>query len=171
MTQRKFMKVLVADDDAAVRKSLSKVLKDAGYDVILAKNGQEAVAEFNPRQMDLMILDLNLPIQDGWEAFERITSEAPALPIIITTGEAHQYDIAMAAGVGALMEKPLDAPQLLQTIRELLAEPKEARLRRLCSFEPDVHPIPSASGTLLRQLREQHPAPYRHRLTLHTSTR
>lgn len=166
------MKVLVADDDAAVRKSLRKVLKDAGYEVILAKNGQEAVAEFNPRLIDLMILDLNLPIQDGWEALERITSEAPALPIIITTtGEAHQYDIAMAAGVGALMEKPLDAPQLLQTMRELLAEPKEARLHRLCSFEPDAQPIPSASGTWLRQLREQHPTPYRHRLTLHTSTR
>jgi len=165
------MKVLVADDDAAVRKSLSKVLKDAGYEVILAKNGQEAVAAFNPRQIDLLLLDLNLPIQDGWDAFERITTEAPALPIIITTGEANKYDIAMAAGVGALMEKPLDAPQLLQTIRELLAEPKEARLLRLCSYEQDVRPVPSASGSLLRQLREHHPAPHRRRLTLHTSTR
>jgi CheY-like chemotaxis protein len=165
------MKVLVADDDAAVRKSLSKVLKDAGYEVILAKNGQEAVAEFNPRQIDLMILDLNLPIQDGWEAFERITSDAPALPIIITTGEAHRYDIAMAAGVGALMEKPLDAPQLLQTIRELLAEPKEARLRRLCNFESDTPSAPSPSGSWLRQLRAHHPVSHRHRLTLHTSTR
>lgn len=165
------MKVLVADDDAAVRKSLSRVLKDAGYEVILAKNVQEAVAEFNPRQIDLLILDLNLPIQDGWDAFERITSEAPALPIIITTGEANQYDIGMAAGVGALMEKPLDAPQLLQTIRELLAEPKLARLRRLCGYEPDVSPVPSASGSLLRQLREHHPTPHRRRLTLRTNPR
>ena len=165
------MKVLVADDDAEVRKSLSKVLEEAGYEVILARNGQEAVEEFNPRHIDLLLLDLNLPLQDGWEAFERITSEAPALPIIITTGEAHQYDIAMAAGVGALMEKPLDAPQLLQTIRELLAEPKEERLRRLCGFGPDVHPGPSASGSLIRQLREHHPGPHRRRLTLHTNTR
>lgn len=164
------MKVLVADEDAVVRKSLSKVLKDAGYEVILAKCGQEAVEQFNPRQIDLLLLDLNLPIQDGWDAFERITSEAPALPIIITTGEANQDDIAMAAGVGALMEKPLDAPQLLQTIRELLAEPKEARLLRLCNYETDLQTVPSASGMLLRQLREHHP-PHRRRLTLHTSPR
>lgn len=165
------MKVLVADDDAVVRKSLSKVLKDAGYEVILAKNVQEAVAEFNPRQIDLLLLDLNLPIQDGWDAFERITNEAPALPIIITTGEASQYDIAMAAGVGALMEKPLDAPQLLQTIRELLAEPKLARLRRLCGYEPDVRPVPSASGSVLRRLREHRPTPNRRRLILRTNPR
>lgn len=164
------MKVLVADEDAAVRKSLSKVLRDAGYEVLLAKDAQETVAQFNPRQIDLLLLDLGLPIQDGWDAFERITNEAPTLPIIITTGEANQHDRTVAAGVGALMEKPLDAPELLQTIRELLAEPRDVRLHRLCGFE-DEHATASSTGTLLRQLRKRHPTPPRTRLTFHISTR
>jgi len=131
-------KVLVVDDDTSVRESLGKVLQDAGYKVALAADGQEAVEQFEGGHVDLLLLDIGLPVKNGWDAFERITNKAPVLPIIIITGQANQHDLAVAAGVGALMEKPPDVTGLLNTMQELLAEPIEARLLRLrsvCALE------------------------------------
>jgi CheY-like chemotaxis protein len=136
--------ILIADDDLSVRESLSKVLKDVGYQVAEAADGAEAVEQFKAGQIDLLLLDIGLPIRDGWDVFDSITRQAPAFPIIIITGKNNQYDIAVAAGVGALMEKPLDVAQLLKTIQELLAESKEARSRRLRGDGHEVRYIPSA---------------------------
>ncbi len=138
-------KVLVVDDDTSVRKSLCKVLKEAGYEVMAAADGLEAIVQFENWQVDLLLLDIGLPVKSGWEIFERITSQAPEFPIIIITGKANQYDMAVAAGVGALMEKPLDVTQLLKTVQQLLDESKETRLRRLCGYRHDVHYLPSTS--------------------------
>ncbi len=143
--------VLIADDDLSVRKSLGKVLQEVGYNVIEAADGAEAVKQFKSGQVDLLLLDIGLPIRNGWDTFETITSQAPAFPIIIITGKDNQYDTAMAAGVGALMEKPLDVGQLLNTVQELLAESKEARLRRLCGYSHDVRYVPPAARPSFRQ--------------------
>jgi two-component system copper resistance phosphate regulon response regulator CusR len=155
------MKVLVVDDDAAVRASVTKVLKAEGYETLAAADGQEALAQFASQKIDLLLLDLGLPIKSGWAAFERITSEDPFLPVIIITGQPEQRDVAIAAGVGALMEKPLDALQLLYTIRELLTEPKEVRLHRLCGHGGQVRHIPASNTQFLKQLREQYEKPIR----------
>jgi DNA-binding response OmpR family regulator len=136
-------KVLIVDADASVRESLGKVLEDAGYQVALASDGQEAVEQFESRHIDLLLLDIGLPIKNGWSTFERIINEAPVLPIIIITGLANQHDMTVAAGVGALMEKPLDVTELLQTMQALLAEPIEARLRRLCGGVQKARYVPS----------------------------
>jgi DNA-binding response OmpR family regulator len=148
-------RVLVVDDDTSVRESLGKVLKELDYEVLLAGDGREALELFDKAQVDLLLLDLGLPTMNGWDAFERITNENPLLPIIIITGRANQRDVAMAAGVGALMEKPLDVPRLLETIKELLAEPKHARLLRMCGYTEDIRYVPSRSTVLLKRLREQ----------------
>ena len=137
-------KVLVVDDDASVRESLRKVLADLGYEVALAADSREAVEQFEGGHVDLLLLDIGLPVKNGWDAFERITNEAPVLPIIIITGQANQHDMAVAAGVGALMEKPLEVTELLSTMQELLAEPIEARLLRLCGYGQEVRQMPSS---------------------------
>jgi DNA-binding NtrC family response regulator len=135
-------KVLVVDDDTSVRESLGKVLGDAGYEVLLATDGLEARERLDSDPVDLLLLDINLPRQNGWDTFERITSQDPTIPIIIVTGQPDQYPTALAAGVGALMEKPVDVPQLLQTIEELLVEPREDRLRRMTGYRFDVRHVP-----------------------------
>jgi DNA-binding response OmpR family regulator len=154
------MKVLLVDDDKAVRESVRKVLNGAGYDVLVAADGPEALTQFDSHPIDLLLLDLGLPIKTGWDIFEHISNADPLLPIIIITGQANKYDIAAAAGVGALMEKPLDAGQLLRTISELLSEPKEVRLHRLGGHRGEVRHIPPGSALLLKQLREQHEKPF-----------
>jgi DNA-binding NtrC family response regulator len=125
-------KVLIVDDDVAIRESLKKVLLDAGYDVVLAAGGTEAALRFDVEEIDLLLLDLNLPNQSGWDVFEHVTTRRPWVPVIIITGMPHQFRTALAAGAGALFEKPVEVPELLKTMEELLAEPNEQRLRRLC---------------------------------------
>lgn len=158
------MKVLVVDDDVSVRESVSKVLQEEGYDTVMAADGNEALKQFAAHEVGLLLLDLGLPIKNGWDVFEQITSENPFVPVIIITGQTEQYRVAVAAGVGALMEKPLDALQLLHTIRDLLTEPKEVRLHRLCGHGGNVRHVPSSNAQFLKQLREQYEKPYRFKL-------
>ena len=135
-------RILVLDDEVQIRLALMKLLEAEGYEVLLAADGQEALERFDPREIDLLLLDLTLPVKSGWDVFERMTSLNPLLPIIIITGRDRQRDLATAAGVGALMEKPLDIPLLLQTITELLAEPVESRLKRLAGVEESLRHFP-----------------------------
>jgi CheY-like chemotaxis protein len=157
-------RVLVVDDDAAIRDSLHKVLEVADYDVVLVGNGQEAVDRCVSQRIDLMVLDLHLPGKRGWDAFEEVTRRNPCLPIIVLTGLANQYDFAVAAGVGALLEKPVDPVVLLQTVQELLAEPPEHRLLRLSGQKPDTRYAPSPNTRFLKKLREQATTPYHFQL-------
>jgi len=129
-------KILLADDDDEVLAALSSVLTSEGYEVIVAKNGREAIEHFREQHIDVALLDLNMPVKGGWEAFERLTTIHPLLQVIVITARPDQYPLAIAAGVAALMEKPLDLPLLLQTIDELLVEPVENRLSRLAGRRP-----------------------------------
>lgn len=140
-------KILIIDDDASVRKSLGKVLEEEGYQIMLAANGRDAIEQFESGSVDLLLLDIGLPIQNGWDSFERITGQALVCPIIMVVGKANPCDMAVAAGLGALMEKPLDVSQLLQLMEALLAESPEARLQRLCGSGHDAHFLHSQSAS------------------------
>src|SRR3954468_12628479 len=106
-------RVLVADDDAAVRESLKQLLEAAGYQVKLAANGQEAVAVLASHRTDLLLLDLEMPKRDGWDVLLQLSDESSPLRVIVITGLADQLDTRLIDGVGAVIEKPLDPPVLL----------------------------------------------------------
>ncbi len=124
-------RILLVDDDHAVLQSVARVLISENYSPLLARNGEDALETLASTAVDLIMLDLNMPVRDGWKTFQDLSRDYPLLPIIIMTARSNQFFPALAAGVGALMEKPLDFPKLLQTIRALLAEPVEARLARI----------------------------------------
>jgi DNA-binding response OmpR family regulator len=153
--------ILVVDDDPQIRLSLSKLLSAEGYEVALAADGQQGVEIFDTRQIDLVLLDLNLPGNGGWEVFGALTSSNPFLPIIIITGRENQQDLATLAGVGALMEKPLNLPLLLKTITELIAEESETHLQRLAGRRRDTlylppRPRPDSPTTSSSQIEIPH---------------
>ena len=129
-------KILLADDDEEVLAALSGALESEGFEVIVAKDGREAIEHFREEHIDIALLDLNMPVKCGWETFERMTTLHPLLPVIVITARPDQYPLAFAAGVGALMEKPLHLPLLLQAIEELLLEPVEDRLSRITGKRP-----------------------------------
>lgn len=132
-------KIMLVDDDAAIRNMLGRILADEGYLVLPAVNGQEALELAAATGIDLVLLDLNLPVRSGWDTFERLTNENPLLPVIIITARSNQLMTSLAAGAGALMEKPLDFPKLLRTIRALLDEPVETRLARIAGRPADFY--------------------------------
>jgi DNA-binding response OmpR family regulator len=135
--------ILLVDDDPAVREMVGRVLTEEAYLVLSAANGPEALAIASANRIDLVLLDLNMPLQNGWDTFERLTNENPLLPVIIITARPNQLFVALGAGVGALLEKPLDFPTLLGTVKALLAESAERRLARLTGRRTELHYLPS----------------------------
>lgn len=132
-------RVLLVDDDRSVLDALGAVLESEGFDVIRAANGHEAVEKFCAHRADLVLLDLNMPVKGGWDTYKRLKSINPLLPIVVITARSDAYPAAMAAGVAALMQKPLDIPLLLEALRALLAEPAEQRLARITTHQPQTH--------------------------------
>jgi two-component system cell cycle response regulator DivK len=109
---------------------LGRVLESEHYEVIPARNGNEAGARFVANDPDLVLLDLNMPERDGWSAFRFIHAARPLLPIIIITARPNQAAVAEGLRVDALMEKPLNLPVLLEAIEVLVAETEAERTRR-----------------------------------------
>jgi DNA-binding response OmpR family regulator len=139
-------RILLVDDDPVVRDSVGNVLLGEGFQVIPAADGQRAVDLANRMEIDLVLLDLNMPLKNGWDTFEQLTREHPILPIIIITARPNQVFTALSAGAGALLEKPMDIPTLLQTMRKLLAETAEQRLARLVGKSAEFHYRPAGPG-------------------------
>jgi CheY-like chemotaxis protein len=139
-------RILLVDDDPTVRDSLSNVLVSEGYSVIQAENGQQALDLANQLPVDLVLLDLNMPVKNGWDTFDRLTAEHPLIPIIIVTARANQLFTAVSAGAGALLEKPMDIPTLLRAMKMLLVETAEQRLARLIGKKTEFHYKPATAN-------------------------
>lgn len=116
-------RILIIDDDAAVRHSLGKVLTRAGYEVILAADGRTGSAELAQQALDLLLLDLNLPDISGFDLLDLATQRVPPVTVIILTGLAEQCAPGSLEGAAALLDKPLDAALLLKTVEGLLTRP------------------------------------------------
>ena len=135
-------KILLVDDDPAIRRILLRLLEEEDYLVLTAANGVEAVELANAARFDLVLLDLSMPVKGGWETFEQLSSRHPLLPVILITARPNQFFPALASGVGALLEKPLDFVKLFHTIHSLLEEPDEFRRARLSGQPSKFHYIP-----------------------------
>jgi CheY-like chemotaxis protein len=149
-------KILLVDDDPAVRWMLFRVLEGEGYLVLAAANSTEALGIASANSPDLALLDLALPVEDGWKVFQQLTSNDPLLQFVIITARPNQLFPALASGAGALMEKPLDLPRLLRTIQDLLEEPAETRLARVAGQPAEFHYQPPKREALTAAPAEEH---------------
>jgi two-component system cell cycle response regulator DivK len=116
--------ILVVEDEEDNRQILRDLLKTVDYEIIEAENGEQALAAVAKQRPDLILMDLQLPILDGYEATRRIKAN-PALkdvPIIAVTSYALSGDEAKAraAGCDDFVPKPFSPRQLLAKIREYL---------------------------------------------------
>lgn len=154
-------KILVIDDDRPVLESLTKLLKAEHYEVYPARDAVEAIDCFNSKRIDLVVLDINLGADNGWNVFETMTTTNPFVPTVVITAEWGQREKAVALGVEGLIEKPIDVPVLLKMIRELLAETTEAKLRRICGNGAYLRFVGRHYEPYLRMLQERANAPLR----------
>ena len=111
-------RVLLVDDDRSILEALGGVIEAEGFEVVRAANGHEALQKFRQQSMDIVLLDLNMPVKDGWDTFEGLTTVNPLLPIVIITARADANSEAIAKGITTLMQKPLDIPLLLEKMNE-----------------------------------------------------
>jgi len=153
-------KILVVDDERSIRDALSKVLRAEGYEIVLAENGQEAIEKHDTEHVDLLLLDIGLPVKDGWTALAWLSAVDRLLPVIIITGRWKQSERAAAARADVLMEKPLDVPILLQIIHELVHEPAEFRARRIQDRESNFRHVPCDGKEFCERLRRGYTSPY-----------
>jgi CheY-like chemotaxis protein len=144
--------ILLIDDDPAIRQFLLHILEEENYFVRAVANGVEVFALVETTKFDLVLLDLNTPIKDGWETFEQLSSRNPLLPIILITAYPNQFSSALASGARALLEKPLDFVQLFYTIRHLLEEPAEVRLASFAGRYSTFPPITPKTDNPRREM-------------------
>ncbi len=118
-------KVLVVDDDPAVRKSFDRVLTGKGYAVITAENGEEALRKLNEEKYDLVYSDIRMPGMSGLEVAEKVRARRPWTPVVIITGYGTDIaeERAKAAGVSKFLHKPLSPAMIEDSARDVLAVP------------------------------------------------
>lgn len=117
-------KILIVEDNEENRDALSRRLERRGFEIIMAADGKAGVAMALAEKPDLVLMDMNMPELDGWEATRQIKAAAEArdLPVIALTAHAMagDRDRALQAGCADYHTKPVDFPKLLAQIEALL---------------------------------------------------
>ena len=120
-------RILLVDGEVHTRESLLRALVSDNYQVLSASNAQEALELADNSLVDLVLLNLQMLVQNGWELFERLIHENPLLPVLIITPHSSRN----AAKNGGVRSSHATAPSLLQTVRDLLSEPAQVCLARM----------------------------------------
>jgi CheY-like chemotaxis protein len=122
-------KILLVEDNEMNRDMLSRRLLRNGYQVVLAVDGGEGLAMARAESPDLILMDMSLPVLDGWEATRQLKSEPRTrqIPVIALTAHAMAGDRqkALSAGCDDFDTKPVELPRLLTKIEALLQKPRE----------------------------------------------
>jgi CheY-like chemotaxis protein len=114
-------KILIVDDDVRNSFALSKLLSDKGISVRIAQNGQKALELLAKEPIDLVLMDIMMPVMDGYETTKRIRAqqEFSTLPILALTAKAMKGDREKCLAVGAndYLPKPIDVDRLFSMLR------------------------------------------------------
>ena len=117
-------KILLIEDNAMNRDMLSRRLTRKGYEVVIAIDGQQGIEMARSETPDLILMDMSLPVVDGWEATRQLKSapETQSIPVIALTAHAMAGDRekAVEAGCNDYDIKPIELPRLLEKIEALL---------------------------------------------------
>jgi CheY-like chemotaxis protein len=117
--------ILLVEDQEMNRDMLSRRLKKRGYEVAIAVDGAEGLEKARSEAPDLILMDMSLPVIDGWEATRQLKADEATrgIPVVALTAHAMTTDRekALEAGCDAYETKPVELPRLLETIEKLLA--------------------------------------------------
>ncbi|MGL5979219.1 MAG: response regulator transcription factor [Erysipelotrichaceae bacterium] len=115
------MKILIVEDDSVIREQLAKILRNHEYEVILIQHFERVIHQIHELQFDLLLLDVNLPVMDGYSICRKLR-ETSEVPIIILTSRDTEMDEVMSMNLGAddFIRKPFNTQILLARIERLL---------------------------------------------------
>lgn len=117
-------KVLVVDDSLTYREMISKLLKEYGMTVAIARDGEEAIARIHKYAFDLVVLDIVMPKMNGYEVCRSLKSNPKTknVPVVICSSKGEEFDRywGMKQGADAYIAKPFAKSELISTIKQLL---------------------------------------------------
>lgn len=135
-------RILVVEDYESLRVLYHDVLEEAGYEVILAADGREALTRMEKAKPDLIILDIVMPVMDGMEALGKIIRKDGHIPIIFNTAYPGYSENFMSWCADAFVVKSADLEELMAKVREILGEAEKERTPHPKStFESNPRPI------------------------------
>jgi two-component system response regulator MprA len=148
-----YMRILVVDDDAAVRDSLARTLRFEGHQIDTARDGQQALDAVRADEPDAMILDVSMPVLDGLQACRQLRADGVLLPVLMLTARDSVGDrvAGLDAGADDYLVKPFAVQELLARLRALLR-------RSLLTAPPDPGPDSVPEGWLTFGDVRLHPA-------------
>ena len=116
------MRILVCEDNTLTLKSMEYVLKNAGFDVVMAVDGEQGIRIIDEEDVDLVITDINMPYTKGLELVRHVNTDMEKkIPVIIVTGitleETREH--ALELGASGFLTKPLDLDVLVDTVKSL----------------------------------------------------
>jgi CheY-like chemotaxis protein len=110
-------RILVVDDDASIRSFVQQALGDAGYEVALAANGEQALESVDAAAPHLILLDVRMPGVDGWQVLDALRSAAgDQTPVVVMTAEYSGQERALASGAQGYLAKPFELDDLLDCV-------------------------------------------------------
>jgi len=115
--------VLVVDDDPDILEALSEILEAEGFEIRRARNGKEALERLEPDAPQLILLDLMMPVMDGWEFAQRMRQRPPEIariPIIVLSADRNVGSKAADLGAVGHLAKPFELNDLLELVRRSL---------------------------------------------------
>lgn len=119
-------KILIADDEPNILISLEFLMKREGYDVVVARDGQEAIDAIERERPALVLLDVMMPIKTGFDVCHEVRASETLrdTPILMLTAKGRDTDVAkgLALGANAYMTKPFSTKELVQKVREMLGQ-------------------------------------------------
>ena len=117
--------VLVAEDDAAIRKLICAIVRKQGVDVVSASDGVEAIARAQEEPFDALLLDLMMPNQSGWAVMAQLTeAQSPLLSKTVVITAASDREIGELPEQMRVLRKPFDIRELVRTLRETVGIPE-----------------------------------------------
>jgi DNA-binding response OmpR family regulator len=120
-------KILIADDEPNILISLEYLMKREGYEVVVARDGQEALDALHRERPRLVLLDVMMPKKTGFEVCQALRADESlqGTLVLMLTAKGRDTDVAKGLGVGAdaYMTKPFSTKELVQKVRELLEAP------------------------------------------------
>lgn len=138
--------ILIVDDDQDLRESLREILSGEGYDVTLAKNGNEALEMVKGRDFDLLLLDLIMPGLSGMETLLLLHRQSPQIRVILITAFSTIENAveAMRQGADDYLTKPFKMADLLTTVRRVLEEAKFVACRATLNMDDTFNSLANA---------------------------
>jgi DNA-binding response OmpR family regulator len=118
--------ILVADDEDHISKLIKYKLTKEGFSVHIVRNGQEAVESFGLKNWSMMILDIMMPLKDGWQVLRELKSSPFAeIPVLVLSAKGHQDDVIHASELGAVqyLKKPFDPVVLFKMVQKMVGDP------------------------------------------------